>query len=139
MRKWSELQLGTRMTSPDSHHRARQNRRPNQREITIAPHTPVVREEAKRVYGDVIPTIGNDRRLDRSSSRSASARHYAVEFSVVHDHLARSPALAAGCTVVTARRSAVLRAGSRRTCDPCWISARRPQCSDRRCALSATR
>jgi succinate-semialdehyde dehydrogenase/glutarate-semialdehyde dehydrogenase len=57
-------------------------------------------EEARRVYGETIPTSGPTRGCSRSSSRSASAAPSRREFPVLDDHPQSLAALAAGCTVV---------------------------------------
>ena len=58
-------------------------------------------EEGKRVYGDVIPTIGNDRRLvvvKQSVGVCAAITPWNFPHSMITRKVA--PALAAGCTVV---------------------------------------
>ena len=66
LRKWFELMLAQRRRPrADPHHRAGQAARRGRRaRSTIgAAYVEWFAEEGKRVYGDVIPTIGNDRRL----------------------------------------------------------------------------
>ncbi|MEO8755738.1 MAG: NAD-dependent succinate-semialdehyde dehydrogenase [Casimicrobiaceae bacterium] len=71
-------------------------------EITIgAAYVEWFAEEAKRVYGDVIPTIGNDRRLvvvKEPVGVCAAITPWNFPHSMITRKVA--PALAAGCTVV---------------------------------------
>ena len=71
-------------------------------EITIgAAYVEWFAEEAKRVYGDVIPTIGNDRRLvvvKEAVGVCAAITPWNFPSSMITRKV--SPALAAGCTVV---------------------------------------
>src|SRR4029078_8694618 len=71
-------------------------------EITIgAAYVEWVGEEAKRIYGDVIPTIGNDRRLvvvKEPVGVCAAITPWNFPSSMITRKV--SPALAAGCTVV---------------------------------------
>jgi len=71
-------------------------------EITIgAAYVEWFAEEAKRVYGDVIPTIGNDRRLvvvKEPVGVCAAITPWNFPSSMITRKV--SPALAAGCTVV---------------------------------------
>jgi succinate-semialdehyde dehydrogenase/glutarate-semialdehyde dehydrogenase len=71
-------------------------------EITIgAAYVEWFAEEAKRVYGDVIPTIGNDRRLvvvKEPVGVCAAITPWNFPSSMITRKVA--PALAAGCTVV---------------------------------------
>jgi len=71
-------------------------------EITIgAAYTEWFAEEAKRVYGDVIPTIGNDRRLlvvKEPVGVCAAITPWNFPSSMITRKVA--PALAAGCTVI---------------------------------------
>jgi succinate-semialdehyde dehydrogenase/glutarate-semialdehyde dehydrogenase len=103
IRKWSELQLAhaddlaliltTEQGKPLAEAKA---------EITIgAAYTEWFAEEAKRVYGDVIPTIGNDRRLlviKQPVGVCAAITPWNFPSSMITRKV--SPALAAGCTVV---------------------------------------
>jgi succinate-semialdehyde dehydrogenase / glutarate-semialdehyde dehydrogenase len=104
MRKWAELQLAhaddlalimtTEQGKPLAEARA---------EITIgAAYTEWFAEEARRVYGDVIPTIGNDRRLlaiKQPVGVCAAITPWNFPSSMITRKV--SPALAAGCTVVS--------------------------------------
>jgi len=71
-------------------------------EITIgAAYVEWFAEEAKRVYGDVIPTVGNDRRLvviKEPVGVCAAITPWNFPSSMITRKV--SPALAAGCTVV---------------------------------------
>src|SRR5690242_6746998 len=71
-------------------------------EVTIgAAYVEWFAEEAKRVYGDVIPTIGNDRRLvvvKEPVGVCAAITPWNFPSSMITRKV--SPALAAGCTVV---------------------------------------
>jgi succinate-semialdehyde dehydrogenase / glutarate-semialdehyde dehydrogenase len=71
-------------------------------EITIgAAYVEWFAEEAKRIYGDVIPTIGNDRRLvviKEPVGVCAAITPWNFPSSMITRKV--SPALAAGCTVV---------------------------------------
>ncbi len=71
-------------------------------EVTIgAAYVEWFAEEAKRVYGDVIPTIGNDRRLvvvKEPVGVCAAITPWNFPCSMITRKV--SPALAAGCTVV---------------------------------------
>jgi len=71
-------------------------------EVTIgAAYVELFAEEAKRVYGDVIPTIGNDRRLvvvKEPVGVCAAITPWNFPCSMITRKV--SPALAAGCTVV---------------------------------------
>ena len=103
IRKWSELQLAhaddlaliltTEQGKPLAESKA---------EITIgAAYTDWFAEEAKRIYGDVIPTIGNDRRLiviKQPVGVCAAITPWNFPSSMITRKV--SPALAAGCTVV---------------------------------------
>ncbi|MEP6943259.1 MAG: NAD-dependent succinate-semialdehyde dehydrogenase, partial [Betaproteobacteria bacterium] len=103
IRKWSELQLAhiddlallltTEQGKPLAEAKG---------EITIgAGYTEWFAEEAKRVYGDVIPTIGNDRRLvviKEPVGVCAAITPWNFPSSMITRKVA--PALAAGCTVV---------------------------------------
>ena len=103
LRKWSELQLAhvddlaliltTEQGKPLAEAKG---------EITIgAAYTEWFAEEARRVYGDVIPTIGNDRRLvviKESVGVCAAITPWNFPSSMITRKV--SPALAAGCTVV---------------------------------------
>ncbi len=103
MRKWSELQLAhaddlaliltTEQGKPLAEAKG---------EITIgAAYTEWFAEEARRVYGDVIPTIGNDRRLvviKEPVGVCAAITPWNFPSSMITRKV--SPALAAGCTVV---------------------------------------
>jgi succinate-semialdehyde dehydrogenase/glutarate-semialdehyde dehydrogenase len=103
IRKWSELQLAhaddlaliltTEQGKPLAESKA---------EITIgAAYTEWFAEEAKRIYGDVIPTIGNDRRLlviKQPVGVCAAITPWNFPSSMITRKV--SPALAAGCTVV---------------------------------------
>jgi succinate-semialdehyde dehydrogenase/glutarate-semialdehyde dehydrogenase len=103
LRKWAELQLAnaddlalimtTEQGKPLAEARA---------EITIgAGYTEWFAEEARRVYGDVIPTIGNDRRLlviKQPVGVCAAITPWNFPSSMITRKV--SPALAAGCTVV---------------------------------------
>ena len=104
LRKWAELQLAhiedlalimtTEQGKPLAEARA---------EITIgAAYTEWFAEEARRVYGDVIPTIGNDRRLlaiAQPVGVCAAITPWNFPSSMITRKV--SPALAAGCTVVS--------------------------------------
>jgi succinate-semialdehyde dehydrogenase/glutarate-semialdehyde dehydrogenase len=64
IRKGRAATARTPAIRPDSHHRAGKPLAESKAEITIgAAYTEWFAEEARRVYSDVIPTIGNDRRL----------------------------------------------------------------------------
>jgi succinate-semialdehyde dehydrogenase/glutarate-semialdehyde dehydrogenase len=103
IRKWAELQLAhaddlaliltTEQGKPLAESKA---------EITIgAAYTEWFAEEARRVYGDVIPTIGNDRRLiviKQPVGVCAAITPWNFPSSMITRKV--SPALAAGCTVV---------------------------------------
>ena len=103
MRKWSDLQLAhaddlaliltTEQGKPLSESKG---------EIAIgAAYTEWFGEEAKRAYGDVIPTIGNDRRLiaiKQPVGVCAAITPWNFPSSMITRKV--SPALAAGCTVV---------------------------------------
>ncbi len=103
MRKWSELQLAhaddlaliltTEQGKPLAEAKG---------EVTIgAGYCEWFAEEAKRIYGDVIPTIGNDRRLvviKEPIGVCASITPWNFPSSMITRKVA--PALAAGCTVV---------------------------------------
>ena len=104
LRKWAELQLAnaddlalimtTEQGKPLAEARA---------EITIgAAYTEWFAEEAKRIYGDVIPTVGNDRRLltiKQPVGVCAAITPWNFPSSMITRKV--SPALAAGCTVVS--------------------------------------
>src|SRR5438105_1876940 len=103
LRKWSELQLAHAddlaliLTSEQG------KPLPEAKgEITIgAGYTEWFAEEAKRVYGDVIPTIGNDRRLvviKEPVGVCAAITPWNFPSSMITRKV--SPALAAGCTVI---------------------------------------
>jgi succinate-semialdehyde dehydrogenase/glutarate-semialdehyde dehydrogenase len=103
LRKWSELQLAhaddlaliltTEQGKPLAESKG---------EITIgAAYVEWFAEEARRVYGDVIPTIGNDRRLvviKEPVGVCAAITPWNFPSSMITRKVA--PALAAGCTVV---------------------------------------
>jgi succinate-semialdehyde dehydrogenase / glutarate-semialdehyde dehydrogenase len=103
LRKWSDLQLANIddlaliLTSEQGKPLAESNG-----EITIgAAYVEWFAEEAKRVYGDVIPTIGNDRRLvviKQPVGVCAAITPWNFPSSMITRKV--SPALAAGCTVV---------------------------------------
>ena len=103
IRKWSELQLAHAddlaliLTSEQGKPLAE-----SKGEITIgAGYTEWFAEEARRVYGDVIPTIGNDRRLvviKEPVGVCAAITPWNFPSSMITRKV--SPALAAGCTVV---------------------------------------
>jgi len=103
MRRWSELQLAHAddlamiLTSEQGKPLAEAKG-----EITIgAGYCEWFAEEAKRVYGDVIPTIGNDRRLvviKEPIGVCAAITPWNFPSSMITRKVA--PALAAGCTVV---------------------------------------
>jgi succinate-semialdehyde dehydrogenase / glutarate-semialdehyde dehydrogenase len=103
VRKWSELQLANAddlaliLTSEQGKPLAEAKG-----EITIgAAYTEWFAEEAKRVYGDVIPTIGNDRRLiviKEPVGVCAAITPWNFPSSMITRKVA--PALAAGCTVI---------------------------------------
>src|SRR2546421_75709 len=103
MRKWAELQLAHAedlaliLTSEQGKPLAE-----SKGEITMgAGYTEWFAEEAKRVYGDVIPTIGNDRRLvvvKEPVGVCAAITPWNFPTSMITRKV--SPALAAGCTVV---------------------------------------
>jgi acyl-CoA reductase-like NAD-dependent aldehyde dehydrogenase len=87
-------------------------------------------EEAKRVYGDVIPTIANDRRLvviKEPVGVCAAITPWNFPASMITRKVA--PALAAGCTVVIkpAEATPVLGAGARGARSSARAS--RPACS----------
>jgi succinate-semialdehyde dehydrogenase/glutarate-semialdehyde dehydrogenase len=103
IRKWSELQLAhaddlaliltTEQGKPLAESKG---------EITMgAAYTEWFAEEARRVYGDVIPTVGNDRRLiviKQPVGVCAAITPWNFPSSMITRKVA--PALAAGCTVV---------------------------------------
>src|SRR5450631_684877 len=103
IRKWSELQLAHAddlaliLTSEQGKPLAEAKG-----EISIgAAYTEWFAEEARRVYGDVIPTIGNDRRLvviKEPVGVCAAITPWNFPSSMITRKV--SPALAAGCTVV---------------------------------------
>ena len=103
LRKWSELQLAHAddlaliLTSEQGKPLAE-----SKGEITIgAGYTEWFAEEAKRLYGDVIPTIANDRRLlaiKQPVGVCAAITPWNFPSSMITRKV--SPALAAGCTVV---------------------------------------
>jgi succinate-semialdehyde dehydrogenase / glutarate-semialdehyde dehydrogenase len=103
MRKWSELQLAHAddlaliLTSEQGKPLTEAKG-----EIIIgAGYCEWFAEEAKRVYGDVIPTIGNDRRLvviKQPIGVCAAITPWNFPSSMITRKVA--PALAAGCTVV---------------------------------------
>ena len=103
LRKWAELQLANAddlaliMTTEQGKPLAEARS-----EIAIgAAYTEWFAEEAKRVYGDVIPTIGNDRRLlaiKQPVGVCAAITPWNFPSSMITRKV--SPALAAGCTVV---------------------------------------
>jgi succinate-semialdehyde dehydrogenase/glutarate-semialdehyde dehydrogenase len=103
VRKWAELQLAhaddlaliltTEQGKPLAESKG---------EVAIgAAYTEWFAEEAKRVYGDVIPTVGNDRRLvviKEPVGVCAAITPWNFPSSMITRKV--SPALAAGCTVV---------------------------------------
>jgi len=103
LRKWHELMLAnvddlaliltTEQGKPIAESRG---------EVTIgAAYVEWFAEEAKRVYGDVIPTIGNDRRLvvvKEPVGVCAAITPWNFPSSMITRKV--SPALAAGCTVI---------------------------------------
>jgi succinate-semialdehyde dehydrogenase / glutarate-semialdehyde dehydrogenase len=103
MRKWAELQLAhaddlalimtTEQGKPLAEARG---------ELTMgAGYVEWFAEEARRVYGDVIPTVGNDRRLltiKQPIGVCAAITPWNFPSSMITRKV--SPALAAGCTVV---------------------------------------
>jgi len=103
MRKWNDLMLAnvadlaliltTEQGKPLAESRG---------EVTIgAAYVEWFAEEARRVYGDVIPTIGNDRRLvviKEPVGVCAAITPWNFPSSMITRKV--SPALAAGCTVV---------------------------------------
>jgi succinate-semialdehyde dehydrogenase/glutarate-semialdehyde dehydrogenase len=103
LRKWADLQLANAddlaliMTAEQGKPLAEARS-----EIAIgAAYTEWFAEEAKRVYGDVIPTIGNDRRLlaiKQPVGVCAAITPWNFPSSMITRKV--SPALAAGCTVV---------------------------------------
>jgi len=103
LRKWSDLQLAHAddlallLTSEQGKPLAE-----SKGEITIgAAYTEWFAEEAKRVYGDVIPTIANDRRLlaiKQPVGVCAAITPWNFPSSMITRKVA--PALAAGCTVI---------------------------------------
>jgi succinate-semialdehyde dehydrogenase/glutarate-semialdehyde dehydrogenase len=103
LRKWSELQLAHAddlaliLTSEQGKPLAE-----SKGEITIgAAYTEWFAEEAKRIYGDVIPTISNDRRLiaiKQPVGVCAAITPWNFPSSMITRKV--SPALAAGCTVI---------------------------------------
>jgi len=103
LRKWSDLQLAHAddlaliLTSEQGKPLAE-----SKGEIAIgAAYTEWFAEEAKRVYGDVIPTVGNDRRLvviKQPVGVCAAITPWNFPSSMITRKV--SPALAAGCTVV---------------------------------------
>jgi succinate-semialdehyde dehydrogenase/glutarate-semialdehyde dehydrogenase len=103
LRKWADLQLAHAndlaliLTSEQGKPLAEAKG-----EITIgAAYTEWFAEEARRVYGDVIPTIGNDRRLlaiKQPVGVCAAITPWNFPSSMITRKV--SPALAAGCTVV---------------------------------------
>jgi succinate-semialdehyde dehydrogenase/glutarate-semialdehyde dehydrogenase len=103
VRKWSELQLALAddlaliLTTEQGKPLAE-----SKGEVAIgAAYTEWFAEEAKRVYGDVIPTVGNDRRLvviKEPVGVCAAITPWNFPSSMITRKV--SPALAAGCTVV---------------------------------------
>src|SRR5438128_3324132 len=103
LRKWAELQvahsedLALILTSEQGKPLAE-----SKGEITIGEgYAEWFAEEAKRIYGDVIPTIGNDRRLvviKQPVGVCAAITPWNFPTSMITRKV--SPALAAGCTVV---------------------------------------
>ena len=103
LRKWSELQLAhvddlaLILTSEQGKPLAEARG-----EVAIgAAYVEWFAEEAKRVYGDVIPTVGNDRRLVVTKEPvgvCAAITPWNFPSSMITRKVA--PALAAGCTVV---------------------------------------
>jgi succinate-semialdehyde dehydrogenase / glutarate-semialdehyde dehydrogenase len=103
IRKWAELQLAhvddlaLILTSEQGKPLAE-----SKGEVTIgAGYTEWFAEEAKRVYGDVIPTIANDRRLlviKQPVGVCAAITPWNFPSSMITRKVA--PALAAGCTVI---------------------------------------
>jgi succinate-semialdehyde dehydrogenase/glutarate-semialdehyde dehydrogenase len=104
LRKWAELQLANIddlaliMTSEQGKPLAEARG-----EITIgAAYVEWFAEEARRIYGEVIPTIGNDRRLlaiKQPIGVCAAITPWNFPSSMITRKV--SPALAAGCTVVS--------------------------------------
>ena len=104
LRKWAELQmaniddLALIMTSEQGKPLAEARG-----EITIgAAYVEWFAEEARRIYGDVIPTISNDRRLlaiKQPVGVCAAITPWNFPSSMITRKV--SPALAAGCTVVS--------------------------------------
>jgi succinate-semialdehyde dehydrogenase/glutarate-semialdehyde dehydrogenase len=103
IRKWAELQLANVddlaliLTSEQGKPLAE-----SKGEVTIgAGYTEWFAEEAKRIYGDVIPTVWNDRRLlaiKQPVGVCAAITPWNFPSSMITRKI--SPALAAGCTVV---------------------------------------
>ena len=103
LRKWNDLMLANRddlaliLTSEQGKPLAEAKG-----EVTIgAAYVEWFAEEARRVYGDVIPTIANDRRLvvvKESVGVCAAITPWNFPCSMITRKV--SPALAAGCTVV---------------------------------------
>ena len=92
-------------------------------------------EEGKRVYGDVIPTIGNDRRLVVVKQPVGVVRgDHAVELPVLDDHAQGGACARRGLhgRDQARRGDAVLGAGARRARAPRGLSARRAQRDHRR-------
>ena len=85
-------------------------------EVTIgAAYIEWFAEEAKRIYGDVIPTIGNDRRLvviKQPVGVCAAITPWNFPTSMITRKV--SPALAAGCTPILLGRDAPTVSGSLR-------------------------
>ena len=104
-------------------------------EIGIAAaYTEWFAEEGKRIYGDVIPTVGNDRRLvvvKEPVGVCAAITPWNFPASMITRKVA--PALAAGCTVVIkpARSHALFRVRAGRTRAPRGLPARRAQRGER--------
>ena len=103
MRKWGELMLAHKadlaliLTTEQGKPLAEANA-----EIAIgAAYVEWFAEEGKRIYGDVIPTVGNDRRLvvvKQPVGVCAAITPWNFPCSMITRKVA--PALAAGCTVV---------------------------------------
>ena len=104
LRKWYDLmRRERRRPRADPHHRAGQaaRRGEGRDRPSAAAFVEWFAEEAKRVYGDVIPTIANDRRLvvlKQPVGVCAAITPWNFPSAMITRKVA--PALAAGCTVV---------------------------------------